>query len=160
MAQARANERERWKAEVYARFRAQEREGYNTTVGEKTKPTGLGESKPWWESILEYQYTPIIAGAVSVLATDAAFVLLATSASPTAPVTLVAAGVCWGIGRVASLVAVTSTGYQYKNQLHGITKFDLQITVATYGISFIPKPDMAAMNHIGFLYSCYTTFIR
>jgi len=116
--------------------------------------------KPWWEYVLEYKYTPVITGAISVLATDAAFVLLAVSAHPLAPATLALAGLCWGIGRIASVVSVISTGYQYKQGLYGTTRLDVEISIATYGLSFIPKPDMAVMNHIGFLYSCYTAFWR
>ncbi len=116
------------------------------------------EQKPWWEKALAYQYTPVVTGAVAVLTTDASYLLLLTSASPIAPVTVPLAYICMGISKIASIASVISTGYQYNHDLYGTTKTDTAVAIATYGSSFIPG--MEIMNHLGFLYSCYTTFWR
>ena len=127
---------------------------------EGRRSRGVTAKKNWWKTVLANKYTPVVSSALSVIATDAAFVLLATSATPAAPLTLGMAALFWSIGRAAGFLSVMSTGYQYQHNLYGTTLTDFLVAVGTFGISFIPKPDMAVANHIGFLYTVYTTWIR
>ena len=119
-----------------------------------------GATSPFIHTLLGWQYTPLIASAVAVLATDAAYVLLLLSPQPMGWVTLAGALGLWMIGRAATILSVSATGYQYKKHLYCTTQQDVIISTALFGIGFIPKPDLSIANHIALLYTAYTTWIR
>ena len=110
--------------------------------------------KPEYEPLLANQYTPVVSGAISVLATDVQYLSLAVP-HPGRPITF---GVSYLVGRGAGIVSLVSTGYQYQHNLYGTTKADAEIAAATTLVGAIPKPDMSVMTHVGFLYTFLRTF--
>jgi RHS repeat-associated protein len=107
--------------------------------------------KPQYEPLLANQYTPVFFGAMSVLATDTQFLALEAKR----PGIFLAS---WLVGRGAGIVSLASTGYQYQHNLYGTTKMDAEIAAATTLVGTWPKPDMAVMTHVGFLYTFFRTF--
>jgi RHS repeat-associated protein len=112
--------------------------------------------KPRNEALLANKYTPVISGAISVLSTDAMYISAITIPDPITKA--IAVGVTYGIARASGLVGMFSTGYQYKHNLFGTTKADVEISAASTVISSVPKPDMGWANHAGFLYTFFRTF--
>jgi hypothetical protein len=113
---------------------------------------------PWYIDILAWQYTPLAASAVNVLATDAAFLALALSLTPAAPVTIAIFIFAFGLGRAASIISTASTGYQYQQNLYGTTKNDYHISWATMLVGAIPIPETAVANHVSLIYTGLRTF--
>lgn len=111
--------------------------------------------QPQYEPLLQNQYTPVVFGAISVVATDAQYIAAATVPVPIEPL---AVGATYMIARASGIVSTVSTGYQYSHNLYGTTKADVEIAVGATILSSIPKPDLGFTNHIGFLYTFLRTF--
>ncbi|NPA93289.1 MAG: hypothetical protein GXO56_06385 [Chloroflexi bacterium] len=132
----------------------------------QTEEIGLAEApkfsqnKSLVDRFLGWQYTPLLSAAVAVIATDAAYILVAISPQPFGGITLLGAIAFWSLGRVAGLLSVISTGYQYKHGLHCTTQQDVIVSISLFGAGFIPKPDFSIANHLSLFYTAYTTWVR
>lgn len=112
-------------------------------------------NKPQYEPLLKNKYTPVVFGAISVIATDVQFIAPGILPPPISPLVV---GSAYLISRGAGIVGTVSTGYQYSHNLYGTTQEDLEISAGAMIISSIPKPDLGFVNSMGFLYTFFRTF--